>query len=63
VLRPQLAIALRQGDLRRIINAVDAVLLRRHLGLNSADLTALREARELLFVRRTGRGKRTRVKN
>ena len=63
VLRPQLAIALRQGDLRRIINAVDAVLLRRHLGLKSADLTALREARELLFVRRTGRGKRTRVKN
>jgi adenine-specific DNA methylase len=62
-LRPQLAIALRQGDLRRIVNTVDSVLLRRHLGLNTTELNALREARELLFVRRTGRGKRTRVKN
>lgn len=62
-LRPQLAVALRQGDLRRIVNTVDAVLLRKHLGLNTTELKALREARELLFVRRTGRGKRTRVKN
>ena len=62
-LRPQLAIALRQGNLRRIVNSVDGVLLRRHLGLNTTELRTLREARELLFVRRTGRGKRTRVKN
>lgn len=62
-LRPQLAIALRQGDLRRIVNIVDGVLLKRHLGLSTTELKALREARELLFVRRVGRGKRTRVKN
>jgi len=62
-LRPQLAIALRQGDLRRIVNTVDGVLLRRHLGLTTTELNALREAREQLFVRRTNRGKRTRVKD
>jgi len=62
-LRPQLAIAFRQGDLRRIVKTVDDVLLKRHLGLNTIELTALREARELLFVRRTSRGKSTRGKN
>lgn len=62
-LRPQLAIALRQGDLRQVVNAVDGVLLRRYLGLSTTELKALREARELLFIRRTGRSKSSRVKN
>jgi adenine-specific DNA-methyltransferase len=62
-LRPQLSIALRQGDLQRIVKTIDGVLLRKHLGVNTTELKALRDARELLFARRIGRGKKIRGKN
>lgn len=62
-LRPQLSIALRQGDLRRIVKVIDGLVLRKYLGVNTTELKALREARELLFTRRIGRGKKIRGKN
>jgi len=58
-LRPQLSIALRQGDISRVVKAVDGILLKKHLGLKLSELRILREARESLFSRRIGRGKRT----
>jgi adenine-specific DNA-methyltransferase len=62
-LKPQLAIALRQGDTLRVVKAVDAVLLKKHLGMKPSALKVLREAREFLFCRRLGRGKNKRGTN
>jgi adenine-specific DNA methylase len=62
-LRPHLAIALRQGDILRVVKAVDAVILKKHLGMKAPALKALREAREFLFARRLGRGKNKRGAN
>ncbi|HMJ26582.1 MAG TPA: hypothetical protein VK475_12160, partial [Pyrinomonadaceae bacterium] len=62
-LRPQMAIALRQGDILSVVKAVDAVLLKKHLGMTAPALRALREAREFLFTRRLGRGKNKRGAN
>ena len=59
ILRPQLAIALREGDIKKVVKAVDNTLLKRHLGLKPGDLEKLRSAREMLFKRRTGRGKKS----
>jgi adenine-specific DNA-methyltransferase len=58
LLRPQLAIHLRQGDLEKVVQMVDSVLLIRHAKVNRADIEALRQARALLFHRRRSRGKR-----
>lgn len=62
-LRPQLAVAFRQGDVPRIVKAIDSVLLRKHLGIKTSDLQTLRNAREMLFKRRTSRGKKIRGEN
>jgi adenine-specific DNA methylase len=57
-LKPQLAISLRQGDISRIVKSVDAILLKKHLGITSLEIRRLREARRDLFARRVSRGKR-----
>lgn len=56
-LQPQLAASLRAGKLAQAVEQVDRVLLEEYLGLDKAAVTALREARELLFSRRAKRGK------
>ncbi|TIP06720.1 MAG: SAM-dependent methyltransferase [Mesorhizobium sp.] len=52
--KPQLAQALRQGNLAAAVGKVDAILLAE---VPEADLKALRMAREMLFERRRARGK------
>lgn len=56
-LRPQLSVALRQGDLSTAVKMVDRVLLQDHLSIEDDELDALRQARELLFQRRISRSK------
>lgn len=56
-LRPQLAKWLRQGKLLNAVDLVDTVLLREHLSVSKAKIESLRGAREVLFSRRTSRGK------
>ncbi|MBM3854895.1 MAG: SAM-dependent DNA methyltransferase, partial [Verrucomicrobia bacterium] len=56
-LRPQLAKSLRQGKLSNAVDLVDAVLLRDHLSVGKDKIASLRGAREVLFSRRTSRGK------
>lgn len=53
-IKPQLAQALRQGDLAAAVGKVDAILL---ADVPKDDLKALRMAREILFERRRARGK------
>lgn len=55
-LRPQLAKALRGGELIDGIGLVDRVVLVDGLGLRRKDVKVLREARETLFARRSSRG-------
>jgi adenine-specific DNA-methyltransferase len=57
LLKPQLAVALRQNNLLRAVEMVDAVILERHLRLSQAQISQLRRARESLFNRRIVRGK------
>jgi hypothetical protein len=52
-IKPQLAQALRQGDLAAAVAKVDAILL---ADVPESDLKALRMAREILFERRRARG-------
>ena len=52
--KPQLAQALRQGNLSAAVETVDSILL---ADVPEADLKALRVAREMLFERRRARGK------
>jgi adenine-specific DNA-methyltransferase len=54
LVKPQLAHALRRGDLMAAVEKVDALLL---ADVPEADLKALRIAREMLFERRRTRGK------
>lgn len=54
LVKPQLAQALRRGDLMAAVEKVDAILL---ADVSEADLNALRVAREILFERRRTRGK------
>lgn len=56
-LRPQLAKWLRQGKLLNAVDLVDGVLLREHLSVGKDKIDSLRGAREVLFSRRTSRGK------
>ncbi len=53
-LKPQLAQALRQGNLAAAVEKIDSILL---ADVPEADLKALRVAREILFERRRVRGK------
>lgn len=55
-LRPQMAQALRNGQLLEAVRLVDDVLLTRHLGLSRAKVASLREAHDGLRHRRTARG-------
>jgi adenine-specific DNA-methyltransferase len=57
LLKPQLALALRANDLPAAVKLVDEVVLQKHMKLGAAGLTALREAREVLFNRRLARAK------
>ena len=54
-LRPQLSVALRNGDLSKAMKLVDRVVLIEGLGVNHDRLAALRSARETLFGRRNAR--------
>ena len=60
-LRPQLATALRNNDVAAAVKLVDRVLLSGQLGLKTADISKLREARMMLFSRRKTRGRGARV--
>lgn len=53
-IKPQLASALRKGDVAAAVEAVDRIIL---ADVPETDLKALRIARELLFQRRRARGK------
>ncbi|MGM4924389.1 N-6 DNA methylase [Tardiphaga sp. 804_B3_N1_9] len=57
LLKPQLAIALRQNNLLRAVEMVDSIVLEKHLQLGTAEILQLRQARESLFNRRIIRGK------
>ncbi|KQO49547.1 HsdM family class I SAM-dependent methyltransferase [Methylobacterium sp. Leaf85] len=57
---PQLAIALRQNNLLKAVELVDAVILERHMKLDTDQLAQLRQAREALFQRRVMRGRGSR---
>lgn len=58
-LRPQLSVALRSGNLSRIVRLVDRELLVRGMKTDSDHLTILREARSTLQDRRYARSERT----
>ncbi|MCW2995011.1 MAG: methyltransferase [Conexibacter sp.] len=55
-LRPQLAKHLRAGSLENAVRLVDRVLLVDHLGMKRETVSAIREARDVLFARRVTRG-------
>lgn len=57
LLKPQLAVALRQNNLLRAVEMVDAIILEKHLRLSHEQLGELRHARESLFNRRVTRGR------
>lgn len=58
LIEPQLALMLRQNKLLNAVEMVDAIILERHLKLDTAQLGQLRQAREALFQRRVARGKK-----
>lgn len=60
---PQLSVALRQNDLLQAVEAVDDILLARHMHLSTDNLARLRDARQALFQRRVTRGKSSRGEN
>jgi len=62
-LRPQLAQALRDGELLDAVRRVDRLLLRRGGVATNSDLEALRVGRQALFHRRVTRGKSSRGTN
>jgi len=62
-LRPTLTRLLARGALADAVELVDQVLLRDELALRETRIEALRKAREILFSRRTLRGKGHRGKN
>lgn len=63
LLKPQLSVPMRQNDLTRVVEMVDAVLLRKHMGLDPTQISLLQNAREVLFNRRRTRGKKFRAEN
>ena len=58
-LRPQIAVALRQGRLLDAVGMMDRVLLVGELGMTHADVRTLEEAHHALTARRVARGRRT----
>lgn len=62
-LRPQLATALRSSNVAAAVKLVDRVILTRHLKLEAAEISKLREAREALFLRRKTRGRGNRAEH
>ena len=62
-LKPQLATAMRQNDLLRAVEMVDAIILEKHLQLDRGQVAQLRHARQVLFDRRLARGRGNRGKN
>jgi hypothetical protein len=63
MLTPELSKPLRSDDIARASEMIDDILLRRGLKMLKGDLTALREARELLLQRRVSRGRTMRGQN
>lgn len=56
-LKPRVTGALRTGALAEAVNLVDQLLLAGQLGLSPDEIQSLRDAREVLFARRSARGK------
>jgi len=56
-LRPQLALHLRNGDLAKVVNLVDRVLLTGHLKTRKSQLDSIRDARRAMFDRRLARSR------
>ena len=54
-LRPQLSKSLRSSQLADVVQAVDEALLVGVLRLSTADVAALREARDMMAARRASR--------
>lgn len=59
----QVGLALRRDDLAAAVGLVDRVLLAEHRSMTFQQIQSLREARELLFSRRSTRGKGSRGKD
>jgi adenine-specific DNA-methyltransferase len=57
LVRAQLAVALRNNRLKDAVTIIDRILLQDCLGLHERDIRALRDARDILFHRRTSRGR------
>jgi hypothetical protein len=62
-LRPQLSVALRNGDINAAVKLVDRLLLRDHLAVKEREIEGLRQARDMMFQRRMTRGKADRVED
>ena len=60
---PQLAPALRQGDVQRAVEMVDNIVLKHVLNITDDDIKTLRDAREVFFERRKARGKGDNAEN
>jgi adenine-specific DNA-methyltransferase len=60
LLKPQLAVIMRQNNLLHAVEMVDAVILEKYLKLDKVQVAQLRKAREMLFNRRRTRGKGSR---
>lgn len=58
LIKPQLAVPLRKGDLGAAVELVDRVVLQKSLDMSVDILSQLSAARKLLFERRLARGKR-----
>jgi adenine-specific DNA-methyltransferase len=55
-LQRQVGPAFRNGELLKVVEQVDRVLLAGHLGMSPGDILTLRRARQALFERRARRG-------
>jgi adenine-specific DNA-methyltransferase len=56
-LRPQLALHLRSGRFEEAVKLVDRIVVRQALGLGRKERDLVRSARQLLFGRRSSRGR------
>lgn len=63
LMKPQLAVAMRQNNLLHAVEMVDSVILEKHLKLDKTQIAELRSAREMFFNRRRARGKGSRGEN
>ncbi|HXY57561.1 MAG TPA: N-6 DNA methylase [Methylocystis sp.] len=58
---PQLGVAMRQQNMSKVVEIVDALLLEKFLKLDATQIAQLREAREWLFRRRAARGSKSNI--